>query len=79
MSEYMWGITYEKPSRASAKKMDKICKEEGGYGYNEVNVKEGRSPGINNGRYQGWFCGPNMGDPFDGDLARRVDARVEVK
>ena len=77
MSEFMWGITYKKPSRANAKKMDRICREEGGWGFDEVNVKEGTTPGINNGRYQGCFYGPNYGSPHDKDLARRVRQRID--
>ena len=76
MSEYMWGVSYQRPSRAKARKMDRICQEEGGYGLNEVNVHEGRTLGVNNGKYQGWFCGPNRGCPFDDQLAARVSERV---
>jgi len=75
--EFMWGVTTQKPSRAKAKKMDKICRDEGGYGLHEVNVEEGAAPGLNNGRYQGWFAGPNYGSPHNGDLARRVAERIE--
>ena len=77
MSEFMWGITYKKPSRANAKKMDRICREEGGWGFNEVNVTAGFTPGINNGRYQGWFAGPNHGEPYNSDLAKRVNERIK--
>ena len=72
MSVFMWGATTQKPSRAKAKKMDRICWEEGGDGFDEVNVTAGFTPGINNGRYQGWFCGPNRGYTHNRDLARRV-------
>lgn len=77
MSEYMFGMTKIKPSRSKVKKMEKICREEGGDGYVEVNVKQGDCPGINNGYYQGWFVGPNLGAPFDQQLAKRVGDRVE--
>lgn len=76
MSEYMFGVMHNKPSRAKAKKMDRICREEGGYGLNEVNVKEGTHPGVNHGKYQGWFSGPNRGNPFDQKLATRVSDRI---
>ena len=79
MSEYMWGVTYNKPTRKAAKQMDKICREEGGFGLNEVNVTQGTTIGINNGRYQGWFCGPNRGHPFDDQLRERVAARIELE
>lgn len=71
MSEYMFGIIYDRPSKKDADRMDKICRKAGGYGFNEVNRREGDCPGINNGHYQGWFCGPNLGSPFDDRL--RVD------
>ena len=77
MSEFMWGRITQKPSRAKAKKMDRICREEGGSGFDEVNVTAGFTPGINNGRYQGWFIGPNRGEPHNSDLARRVNERIE--
>lgn len=44
MPEFMWGCITQKPSRANAKKMDRICREEGGWGFDEVNVKEGATP-----------------------------------
>ena len=44
-----------------------------------VNVKAGECPGINGGRYQGWYVGPNYGAPFDARLAQRVDARLGIK
>ena len=77
MSEFMWGRITQKPSRAKAKKMDRICREEGGSGFDEVNVTAGFTPGINNGRYQGWFIGPNRGAPYDRDLAKRVSERIK--
>lgn len=72
MSEYQFGVTYTKPSAKDAKRWDRICKAEGGTGYGEVNRKRGDCPGINNGKYQGWFTGPNYGDPFDQQLRERV-------
>ena len=77
MSEYMFGLTFDKPTSVNARKMDRICREEGGSGLNEVNVKKGWSPWINNGRYQGWFCGPNRGDLNNRQLAQRVMRRIE--
>lgn len=77
MSEFMWGVTYRQPSRAVARKMDAICRAEGGRGFEEVNVREGSCPGINNGRYQGWFSGPNHGGPHDQELVRRVADRIQ--
>lgn len=77
MSEYMFGSIFKRPSRRIANRLDTICREAGGYGLNEVNVQLGTAPGINNGRYQGWFCAPNRGAPFDADLQRRVMDQIE--
>jgi hypothetical protein len=63
MSEHMWGVTREKPSRATARKWDRVCREAGGYGF----VETSNAPG-----YLGWFAGPNRGHPFDRELERRV-------
>jgi len=43
--------------------------EEGGTGYTQI-----KDPGQG---WIGWYTGPNLGDPFDRDLARRVLARIE--
>lgn len=75
-SEYVFGVRCEKPARAQARQFDEICVEEGGWGYTETNVKSGSAPNVNNGRYQGWFVGPNRGEPFNSDLRRRVLARI---
>jgi hypothetical protein len=77
MGKFMWGVSTNKPSRANAKKMDRICREEGGYGFTEINVIDDETPGINGGRYQGWFAAHNHGEPFNGALARRVADRIE--
>ena len=76
MSEYMFGITYTRPSPRTAKKWDRICKQLGGYGYNEVNRIKGAAPGINNGRYQGWFVAPNHGWGIDDELAKKVLLKI---
>ena len=55
---YMWGITTERPTRAEARRRREAAKAEGAT-YVEVNVKAGECPGINGGRYQGWYVGPN--------------------
>jgi hypothetical protein len=72
---FLFGITNNKPSRETAKKMDQICREEGGICYVEVNIDQGATPDINNGRYQGWFVGRNHCTPFDNDLRDRVMSR----
>lgn len=76
MSEYCFNLLFDKPSRNAAKTIDRICKDEGGWGFNELNVKEGEHPWCNSGRYQGWCVGPNRGSPFDQDLADRVSSRI---
>ena len=74
---FMFGITHEKPTKAEAARWDRICKEEGGYGFIEVNRRRGEDPGTNHGAYQGWFTGPNLGAPFDQALAVAVEIRIK--
>lgn len=69
MSEYLFGVTREKLSARECKRRDRICCEEGGWGYTQANI-----PGTG---WQGWFSAPNRGSPFDADLERRVLERVE--
>lgn len=76
MDTFMFGLTSDKPTRAAAKRMDRICREEGGLGFIENNVKPNTSPGIANGRYHAWFTAPNRGNPFNEDMARRVRERI---
>lgn len=71
MSEHMWGVTREKPSRATARRWDRICREAGGYGF--VEVSDG-FPG-----YLGWFAGPNRGHPFDRHLEQRVAEAINKR
>ena len=72
MSSHMFGITKVKPSKATAAKWDKIARAYPGGGYTEVNRTEGSAPGINNGKYQGWFEINNMGAPFDGERSAEI-------
>jgi hypothetical protein len=74
MSEHMFGLTRQKLPVEEIKRRDRICREEGGYGFTQIDESYGTAIG---GRWLGWFSGPNHGEPFDGDLARRVLARVE--
>ena len=78
-NEFMFLLTTQKPTRANARKMQRICEEEGGYHFAEANVQEGEAPGINNGRYQGWFVGPNRGNPFDQRLRDAIKARIAAE
>lgn len=73
MSEYMFGITRTRVSNTVAKKLDAICKDEGGYGFIGPVMIPGSS-------IHGWFTGPNLGSPFDRDLSNRVqNAIVKAK
>ncbi len=56
MSEYMFGVSRTKPTRAVAKKMERIAKRHGAY------LVEASLPGTG---YQRWFCTRNYGAPFD--------------
>jgi len=70
VSEYMFGITRVRVSNSVAKKLDAICKAEGGTGFTgPVTI-----PGNN---VKGWFTGPNLGSPFDRDLSNRVQLAIE--
>lgn len=71
MSDYMFGIIRgRKPSDERIREMNRICREEGGYGFIWY-----RDP---NGSSYGWFTGPNFGNPFDKDLRDRVLKRLEL-
>lgn len=68
MSQFMFGISRQKPTRKEAKIMERAAKAEG------CDFIEADLPGTG---YQRWFAGPNMGFPFDRDMANRVKARIE--
>jgi len=70
MSEYMFGNTREPCSEEEADRRDKICKEEGGYGFTFITEPTGR--------WLGWYAGPNLGAPFDKDLENRVLNKVNA-
>jgi hypothetical protein len=63
MSEYLFGVSRQKPTRKAAKKMEQIAKRHGAW------LIEARIPGTG---YQRWFASPNLGDPFDRARAKRV-------
>jgi len=73
MSEYMFGAQRTKVTAREATRRDRICRDEGGYGYSQIDESHGTSAG---GRWLGWFSGPNRGEPFDRALAARVLARI---
>ena len=63
MSEYMFGVSRVCPTRTAARRIERIAKKHG------ATLVEVRLPGTG---YQRWFAGPNLGSPFDGQLARDV-------
>lgn len=70
MSEFCFNLTTKKVSKTVAKKLDAICKNEGGLGFvGPVNI-----PG---NHIKGWFIGPNLGHPFDSSLVKRVKDRIK--
>lgn len=69
MSEYIFGTTRKKVTKVVARKLDALCKAEGGHGFTgPVSI-----PGNDT---RGWFTGPNLGFPFDRNLAERVKDAV---
>ena len=63
MSEHMFGVTRAKLSAREVRRRDRIAKAAGAHGFNYT--KDGQG-------HIGWFTGPNLGSPFDRDMARRV-------
>jgi hypothetical protein len=63
MSEYMFGVSRERPTRKIARKMNAVAKKHGAC------LVESVLPGTG---YQRWFCGPNRGEPFNGAMAKAV-------
>jgi len=73
MSEYLFGVNHHQQSERECRRRSRICQEEGGYGYTQIDDSHGTAEG---GRWIGWFSGPNRGEPFDSALSTRVLARV---
>jgi hypothetical protein len=69
MSENTFGLHRGREEEGVVETKDRICREEGGYGYCYADL-----PGEG---WRGWFSAPHRGQPFDRDLARRVLERVE--
>lgn len=69
MSEYMFGVSTVRPTRAAAKKMNRVAEAEGAY------LVEVTLPGEG---YKRWFAGPNRGFPFDNALSNAVYAGLEA-
>jgi hypothetical protein len=76
MSEYCFGGFNRRLPQREVDRLDRICREEGGYGYQQIDDSHGTAIG---GRWIGWFTGPNLGHPFDQDLANRVYARLAAE
>ena len=63
MSQHMFSVSRNKPSRANARKIESIAKR------HECTFVEYVDPGSG---YKNWFSGPNRGAPFDDAMARAV-------
>jgi hypothetical protein len=63
MSQHMFSVSRNKPSRVNARKIENIAKR------NECDFVEYVDPGDG---YKNWFAGPNRGAPFDDAMARAV-------
>jgi len=70
-SPHFFGITKDKPSRKDAQAWNAQAQKNGGH-FVEVNLKTGSAPGINNGRYQGWFEIENFGSPHNERRANEI-------
>jgi len=79
---FLFGVIKEKPTRAIARRIDRICRkisvEEGEtVRFIEVNVEANECPGINHGEYQGWFRTKNYGSMHNHALEEKVRARIQ--
>jgi hypothetical protein len=70
MSEFMFCPTQKRYGARVARRLDEICKAEGGHGFTSYSA-----PGAIS---RGWFTGRNYGEPFNSALAKRVMAAVEA-
>lgn len=67
MSEHMYGVSRTRITRAQADKLERIAKR------HDSTLVEAIIPGIG---YQRWFAGPNLGFPFDRDVAAAVAREI---
>ena len=65
MSEFMFGVSRQKPTRRIAKQLEKIAVRHDAY------LVEATLPGTG---YQRWFAARNMGEPFDSNRSKAVHA-----
>lgn len=78
MSEYFFGLSHNRITRKEARRREQIAKKHGA-NLSEANIKEGDSPGINNGRYFAWFSCPNRGEPFDSRTRLAVLSEIGIE
>jgi hypothetical protein len=69
MSQHMFSVSRNKPSRANARKIERIAKRHGCGFIEYVDPGDG---------YKNWFAGPNLGHPFDDAMARAVMADLRA-
>ena len=65
MSEFMFGVSRQRPTRRIAKQMEKIAARHDAY------LVDASLPGTG---YQRWFAARNMGEPFDRNRSKAVHA-----
>ena len=70
MSGFLFGLRYGTLTAAEEMLHDAVAKRYG------IAFHYGDFPGEG---WKSWFAGPNLGDPFDGQLAREVAAVLNGK
>jgi hypothetical protein len=65
MSEFMFGVSRQKPTRRIAKQLEKIAARHDAY------LVEANLPGTG---YQRWVAARNAGDPFNSNRSKAVHA-----
>jgi hypothetical protein len=72
MSDYMFGVTRKRLTQRQIAQCDRICKEQGAKDF----VYIGTTPGTD---VRGWFTCENLGEPFNGAIARAVRLALEAE
>lgn len=67
MSEHLFFVSHDRPTRANAARIERIARDNG------ATWVETTLPGVG---YQSWFACRNMGEPFDGATDRAVRAAL---
>jgi hypothetical protein len=70
MSEYIFGVTNGKITKAEGRRRDKIARQHGGTFIGPVSI-----PGNS---ATGWFAIPNKGEPFNGRTANAIMAACNL-